>query len=294
MNDIFSVSEFLFTILYADDTCVLMNGKQLEDLVTRMQKELNLLHTWLQANKLSLNGQKTYYIIFHRARIKLTSHTYDLYMGDSILTTTDKLKYIGVIMDDKITWIPHITYVKNKISEGIGIMFKARHYLKRNALVNLYNSFIYPYLIYCIEAWGNATNCHLKQLYLIQKKAIRMITFANYNTPSIDIFKNLNILPLDKLVVDRIGVMMYKYANDLLAPVLNYLYSDVHNYTRQRHLLHVNKSNINTYSNSFGNASARIWNVLQSKIEVNISLSKFKMSLKLYLQENSLQLQYTK
>ena len=249
-----------------------MNGKHLEDLVTRMQKELNLLYTWLQANKLSLNVQKTYYIIFHRARIKLTSHTSDLYMGDSILTTTDKLKYRGVIIDDKITWIPHITYV----SKGIGIMFKARHSLKRNALVNLYNSFIYPYLIYCIEAWGNATNCHLKQLYIIslfvrsrsttlypiQKNAIRMITFANYNTPSIDIFKNRNILPLDKLIVDRIGVMMYKYANDLLPPALNYLYtsnSDVHNYTtRQRHLLHVNKSNINTYSNSFGNASARI------------------------------------
>ena len=125
-----------------------------------------------------------------------------------------------------------------------------------------------------------------------------MIAFANYNTPSIDIFKNLNILPLDKLVVDRIGIMMYKYANDLLPPALNCLYtpnSDIHNYiTRQRHLLHVNKSKINTYSNSFGNASARIWNVLQSKIEVNISLSKFKISLKLYLQENSLLLKYTK
>ena len=112
MNDLFSVSEFLFTILYADDTCVLMNSKHLDDLITRMQKELNLLYIWLQANKLSLNVQKTYYIIFHRARIKLTSHTSDLYMGGSIITATDKRKYLGVIIDDKITWIPHITYVK--------------------------------------------------------------------------------------------------------------------------------------------------------------------------------------
>ena len=74
-------------------------------------------------------------------------------MGGS---ATDKLKYLGVIIDDKITWIPHITYVQNKVSKCIGIMFKARSYLKRNALVNLYYSFIYPYLIYCIEAWGNA------------------------------------------------------------------------------------------------------------------------------------------
>ena len=223
MNDLFSVSQFLCTILYADDTCVLMNGKHLEDLITRMQKELILLYIWLQANKLLLNGQKTYYIIFHRARIKLTSHTSDLYMGGSIITATDKLKYLGVIINDKITWIPHIIYVKYKVSKGIGTMFKARNYLKRNALVNLYHSFIYPYLIYCIEAWGNATNCYLKQLYQIQKKVIRMIAFANYNTPSIDIFKNLIILPLDKLVVDRIGIMMYKYANDLLHPALHYL-----------------------------------------------------------------------
>ena len=128
----------------------------------------------------------------------------------------------------------------------------------------------------------------------MQNKVIRMITFANYNTPSIDIFKNLNILPLDKRAVNRIGVMMYKYANDLLPPALNYLYtsnSNVHNYTTtERHFLHVNKSNINTYSNSFGSTGARIWNVLQSKIEVIISLSKFNISLQLYLQENSLHL----
>ena len=127
---------------------------------------------------------------------------------------------------------------------------------------------------------------------------MRVMTFANDNTPCIDIFNNLNILPLDKLVVDRIGVMMYTYANDLIPPALNYLYtpnSNVRNYTtRQRHLLHVNKSNINTYSNSFGNASPCIWNVFQSKIEVNIALSKFKISLKLYLQENSLQLKCKK
>ena len=90
-------------------------------------------------------------------------------MGGSILNVTNEIKYLGVIIDDKITWIPHITYVKNR---GIGIMFKAKKFLNRKALINLYHSYIYiyPYLIYCIEAWDNATNCHLEQLYLIQKK----------------------------------------------------------------------------------------------------------------------------
>ena len=63
-------------------------------------------------------------------------------MGGSILTVTNEIKYCGVIIDDKITWIPHITYVKYKVSKGIGIMFKANNYLKRNALMNLYHSYI--------------------------------------------------------------------------------------------------------------------------------------------------------
>ena len=151
-------------------------------------------------------------------------------MGDSLIIATHKMKYLGVIIDNKITWIPHITYVKNKVSKCIGIMFKARNDLKRDTLINLYHSYIYPYLIYCIEAWGNATNCHLEQLYLTQKKVARFISFSNDNTHSID------------------------------------TNSDVHNYTtRQKHFLHVNKSNINIYPKSFGNTSARIWNVLQSE-----------------------------
>ena len=102
-----------------------------------------------------------------------------------------------------------------------------------------------------------------------------MISFSNYNAHSIDIFKQLNILPLNKLVVhkNKIGIMMYKYANNRLPPVINEMYttnSDIHNYTsRQKELLHVK---------SFVNTSARIWNAMQSEIGVNGSISKFKMS----------------
>ena len=130
MNDLYKVFKYIFSILYAVDTCVLLNGKHLDELIVRINKELNWLFTWLQANKLSLNGKKTYYIIFHRVRIKLTGYSSNLVMGDSIITATNEIKYLGVVIDNKITWIPHITYVQNKVSKGIGIMFKARNYLK--------------------------------------------------------------------------------------------------------------------------------------------------------------------
>ena len=298
MNDLFNVSNFLFTILYADDTCVVLGGKSLETLITLMNQELHLLYIWLQSNKLTLNFQKTYYMIFHRARLKLQSSTINLQMGDCNLNKANNLKYLGVIIDDTISWVHHITYIKNKISKGIGIMSKASKYLKRKSLLTLYYSYIYPYMIYCIEAWGNASNCHLDQLYITQKKIIRLISFTNYDIPSAVTFKNLEILPLNKLVYNRIGIMMYKYSNNLLPPAINDLYvpnNDVHKYsTRQKHLLYVNKSNINVYAKSFGNVSVRVWNALQSKIDVNVPISKFKKSSKNYLQDNSLVLKYTR
>ena len=58
--------------------------------------------------------------------------------------------------------------VKDKVSKGNGIMFKAKTYLDRRSLINLYNAYIYPYL-YCVESWGNAPKC-IDQLYILQKK----------------------------------------------------------------------------------------------------------------------------
>ena len=61
-------------------------------------------------------------IIFHRARIQVDNDN-SIVMNDSIINSASHLKYLGVIIDSKLNWIPHITYVKNIISKGIGIMY---------------------------------------------------------------------------------------------------------------------------------------------------------------------------
>ena len=111
---------------------------------------------------------------------------------------------------------------------------------------------------------------HLHQLYIIQKNVIRLISFTNYDISSATTFMKLEILPLNKLVYNRIGMMMNKYFNNLLPPAINDLYvsnNDVHKYsTRQKHLLYIIKGNIHVYAKSFGITSVRVWNVLQSKL----------------------------
>ena len=89
-----------------------------------------------------------------------TNNSVNIIVDKCVLNKVTSIKYLGVIIDHKLNWIEHISYVKNKISNVIGILYKARQFLEKRDLLNLYYSYIYPYLIYCIEIWGCAAKSH--------------------------------------------------------------------------------------------------------------------------------------
>ena len=120
MNDIMNISNILYTILYADDTCAVLSGNDLSDFIKLLHTEFCKLSIWLSYNKLSLNTNKTFYLLFHRARIK--SVKISMEMNGSIINRVNSIKYRGVIIDHKLNWIEHIAYVKNKTSKGVGIL----------------------------------------------------------------------------------------------------------------------------------------------------------------------------
>ena len=74
----------------------------------------------------------------------------------------------------------------------------------------MYHSFVFPYLIYCIEKWGNASVIHLDLLKKIFKKSIPAKTLSKFLTPSEPLFQRTDILNFDKLVFQKICLMMYK------------------------------------------------------------------------------------
>ena len=113
-----------------------------------------------------------------------------------------------------------------------------------------------------------------------------------------EIFSLNLILYLYHLIQNRISFMMYKHVNGLLPEVMNKLYvtnNQIHNhFTRQHHLFHTSKGRINVYAKSFSNISPRIWNALQTKINVNVSISKFKNISKIFFLENKLEILYSR
>ena len=93
----------------------------------------------------------------------------------------------------------------------MGIILKARKVLKRKVLLQLYHSVVIPYLINCVEIWGNASDINLHQLITTQKKNVRIFPFSSYSSHTIIIFDQLNILPFKHLYFLGIRLQMFKY-----------------------------------------------------------------------------------
>ena len=103
MNDICNVSDIFVAIMYADDTSLVVNGKDLNALIQLLNTSLIDLCAWFKANRLSLNTTKTFYMIFHRTRIKhMSGVANSIVMDNTILVKTSSFKYLGVIVDHKL------------------------------------------------------------------------------------------------------------------------------------------------------------------------------------------------
>ena len=241
-------------------------------------------------SKLTINIKKTHYMIFHRTRIKQKSR--DVIIRGNSLTCTNSTKFLGVIIDNKLNWSDHILYIKNKIAKSIGILYKTRTFLNKNTLRNLYYTFIYPYLIYCSEIWGNTNDIHLKALINIQKKSIRAITFSHYLAHTAPLFISQNILNLKKLITHRIALLMFKYHIGVLPDPMNKLFSlnnEKHNYnTRHANDLQTKLGGGENVYKLFSFHGTYIWNQISKKIQIDVSYACFKRLSRKYLQVNDI------
>ena len=126
------------------------------------------------------------------------------------------IKYLGVYIDCHLKWKEHILEVSKKLARGIGILLKLRHFVNLASLVQVYYSIIYSFLTYGIIVWGNTYSSNLQPLIILQKKAIRIITFSDFRAHTSPIFKQLSLLKLCDVVELQTALFMYQYNKGIL------------------------------------------------------------------------------
>jgi len=136
INDLHDCSNLLKLLLFADDTTIIYSSNDLDSLLTTINKELLSLSEWFNLNRLSLNVSKTNYMIFCNHKMEQT-HC-DITIGHTVINRVSSTKFLGVDIDDKLTWLHHIKIVERKISSAIFAIRNIRYKIDRAKVLKLY------------------------------------------------------------------------------------------------------------------------------------------------------------
>uniref|UniRef100_A0A672GUJ2 Reverse transcriptase domain-containing protein n=1 Tax=Salarias fasciatus TaxID=181472 RepID=A0A672GUJ2_SALFA len=282
INGIDTASSLLKCILFADDTTLYYAGDNINEVLEIVEKEFQNVIKWFNANKLSLNISKTKYMIFSYRRTDVDT---TLTVEGIEIERTNEIKFLGVLLDEQLTWKSHIDYVKTKISQTIAVLYKLKESLHNNSLFLLYNSLIIPYLTYCVEVWGNACKTYIEPLFLLQKRAIRVVNGSGYRDHTNPIFIKLKSLKMKELVELNLLKTMYKAHRKKLPFNLQNRFAKRDSQYRLRgtEVFKRPESRTKLKERCITTKGINLWNKLDSEIKRSQSIHIFKKCLKAQL-----------
>ena len=144
VNDLPNTSKILDPMMFTDDTNLFFSNCDIPVLFATVNSELSKINQWFLANKLSLNVTKAKYSFFYEISKKgdIPQKLTRLQINNYNIERIPSIKFLGVLLDENLSWKDHIKYTENKISKNIGILYKARDYLSKESLLSLYYSHI--------------------------------------------------------------------------------------------------------------------------------------------------------
>ena len=248
------------------------------------------MSTWFAANRLSLNLSETNFMVFKPWQ-KRQSFEFQVSINEQPILRVSETMFLGVFLDDNLTWKPHISLLASKLSKSIGIIHKSRFFsLNSISPYTLYNSMILPYLYYCNLAWGGTYEANLQRIIvfvILQKHALRIVNNSTYDANTSPIFKELKLLKFHDIHSFQLGFFMFSLKNSTLPPKFNNLClinSQIHNYnTRNAHSFRLPLCRTNTRQFSIYFQGPKFYNSLNSTITGSSSSASFKRKLKEFL-----------
>ena len=281
INDFHRSSKTLSFILFADDSNLFISHRDPLVLLRTLNSELIEVSHWITANKLSLNIAKSKFMIFSNSIETLPG---DVYINDIPLEQVSSIKFLGIHVDNKLTWKDHVHVICKTISRNIGVINRLKYILPSSTLLMLYSSLILPYLNYGILVWGNTHQFLLEKILLLQKKSLRVIYTLNPRAHTEELFHDNKLLKINDLYLFQLGQFMFKYNNNKLPNIFNQIFcrnDAVHKYpTRRSDEYHLPLLRTILAQNTFVFTGPRFWNSLDNTIKDTLTLPSFKSKLK--------------
>ena len=216
INDLHNSIRYSTPFLFADDTSLLNSGKNITSTSKQVNKDLKLLVKWLNANKISLNASKTELILFRSKSRNVKISELKIKINGKKLYPTSSVKYLGVHLDEHLTWDKHINELSIKLRRANGALSKLRHIMPRKITLNTYFAIFHSHMKYGCQVWGQSYK--VNRIFLLQKTALRIISFSQFQSPSSPLFKQVNILKLNDLI-ELLNICLVHQCLNQIAPI---------------------------------------------------------------------------
>ena len=189
INDLVNCSDLGKFILYADDTNIFITGNTKRSAYTRANAVLKAVNSYMTANQLHINLSKCNYIYFQprpnvmdhnscartRPFVGRNSEQERLYINGILIRQVTEIKFLGVILDENLSWMPHIEQLVKKLRSSVGELCRIRHVVPETHYASLYHTLFESHLCYGISVWGGVPHHKLEKLFVLQKKCIRIL-----------------------------------------------------------------------------------------------------------------------
>ena len=283
INDFINSLSSLNLTLFADDSCLYLSHSDIKNLITTSNDDLENVYKWLNSNKLTLNLNKSHYMIFHRLKM-IPCNLSTLTINNEEISKVDQTEFLGITLQYNLKWNKHINNISNKLNKYSSIFYQIRNFLDKQNLKLLYDTLVFPQLTYGNVIWGNTCKTLLSSLFISQKRVIRTIMFRNRRHHTNEDFKNLKILKLNDINTYFGLCFVYKSLNLITFPIDYFTHSQNPNYNfRHMNELRPIFASTKQGQSSPGYYCSVLWNHLPLSIRNKPSISSFKLALRSHL-----------
>ena len=210
VNDFQNCLKFSDPVMFADDTSIFLENKNIATLYERAQEELHYIDKWMVANNLSINVSKTKCILFRSSKSKPPPTNLTVTLRNIKIEQVTTMKFLGVHIDEHLTWTGHIRHLQNKLRSTLGVVSRIKPFLRQGSMLTLYHSLINSHLQYCITNWCIGNKTLINKLQKTCNKFIRMACNLRHYRDVTDVRKTHQLLTINQLLTKEIAVFMFK------------------------------------------------------------------------------------
>lgn len=287
LNDINNLGLNGKIFMYADDLCILYPYKEHLVFKTFAERDAALITEYARLNKLVLNPNKTKLLRF-RPQPNRDQYRNTILIDGKEIAEVETIKYLGIILQNNLSWQQQIQHVRSIISPALGILYKLKYKLDEKTKYIIFQALVHSHLNYLTLIYGFRKNAELKSLQIIQNKSLKTVFNLPQLFPTLTLYKDVvkTVLPIYGIYKMQLLIYVYKVVHGIGHHTTSFPRNQIVFNTRNNSNLRLARCRLETTKQRIEFIGSLEYNNLPNFLKDSLTISTFKQRLKEYFLQN--------